>query len=58
MAAVPDRAEGRQVSRHEVFHLLGREGRAAFEHDAADLRGIAVRELDRDGGAGVTAEEG
>ena len=58
MAAVPDWAEGRQVARHELFHLLRREGGAAFQHDAADLRRIAVRELDRDGGTGVTAEEG
>ena len=58
MAAVPDRAEGRQVARHELFHLLGREGGAAFQHDAADAFGIEVRELDRDGGTGVAAKEG
>ena len=58
MAAAPIRAEGRQVARHELFHLFRREGRAAFEHGAADALGIAVRELDRDGSPGVAPEDG
>ena len=58
MAAVPGGAEGRQVARHQLLHLLRREGGAAVEHDAAHTLRAEVRELDGDGGPGVAAEEG
>ena len=57
MAAVPDGAERRQVARDQFLHLVRREDRAAFEHDARGAPGVAVRERDRDGGSRMATEE-